>query len=210
MKKISTSSSGIFTIKEYEMEEGQDFVSLVKQLCAGPEPVQEIIPYVFEGDDPLGIDANPVSAGDFVKMYPGLKGYGEGLAFDVIVRREEGHPVTVELTEGSRIIAINTLDQDAEIDDLQNLKNNQVLTNISLSSQMTTTSIDLNNENDFLFPLIDIYYYRLNGKYVRCHDRPLGNALSKEKKRILRTFVHMDDFSWSDEKSLMELLKRLQ
>jgi len=118
MKKISTSSSGIFTIKEYEMEEGQDFVSLVKQLCAGPEPVQEIIPYVFEGDDPLGIDANPVSAGDFVKMYPGLKGYGEGLAFDVIVRREEGHPVTVELTEGSRIIAINTLDQDAEIDDL--------------------------------------------------------------------------------------------
>lgn len=118
MKKISTSSSGIFTIKEYEMEEGQDFVSLVKQLCAGPEPVQEIIPYVFEGDDSLGIDANPVSAGDFVKMYPGLKGYGEGLAFDVIVRREEGHPVTVELTEGSRIIAINTLDQDAEIDDL--------------------------------------------------------------------------------------------
>ena len=80
MKKISTSSSGIFTIKEYEMEEGQDFVSLVKQLCAGPEPVQEIIPYVFEGDDPLGIDANPVSAGDFIKMYPGLKGYGEDLA----------------------------------------------------------------------------------------------------------------------------------
>ena len=118
MKKLSTSSSGIFTIKEYEMEEGQDLVSLVKQLCAGPEPVQEIIPYVFEGDDPLGIDANPVSAGDFVKMYPGLKGYGDGLAFDVIVRREEGHPVTVELTEGSRIIAINTLDQDAEIDDL--------------------------------------------------------------------------------------------
>ncbi len=118
MKKINTSSSGIFTIKEYEMDEGQDFVSLVKQLCAGPEPVQEIIPYVFEGDDPLGIDANPVSAGEFVKMYPRLKGYGEGLAFDVIVRREEGHPVTVELTEGSRIIAINTLDQDAEIDDL--------------------------------------------------------------------------------------------
>lgn len=113
----------------------------------------------------------------------------------------------VDTIGGDALFRATIIDQVAY---LQNLKNNQVLTNISLSSQMTTTSIDLNNENDFLFPLIDIYYYRLNGKYVRCHDRPLGNALSKEKKRILRTFVHMDDFSWSDEKSLMELLKRLQ
>ena len=99
------------------------------------------------------------------------------------------------------------IDQDAY---LQNLKNNQVMTNISLSEQISTTSVDLSNEDDFLFPLINIYYYRLDGKFVRCHDRSLSNVLSKEKKRMLRTFVHMDDFSWSDEKSLMELLKRLQ
>jgi hypothetical protein len=92
----------------------------------------------------------------------------------------------------------------------QNLRNNQVMTNISLSDQVSTTSVDLSNEDDYLFPLINIYYYRLNGKFVRCHDRSLSNVLNKEKKRMLRTFVHMDDFSWSDQKSLIELLKRLQ
>lgn len=117
MKKISISSSGIFTIKEYEMEPGEDFISLVRRLCAGPEEVQEIIPYVFEGEDPLGIDARPVSAEEFEKMYPRMREYGPGLAFDVIVRRE-GHPVTVELTEGSNVIAVNSLDKEAEIDDL--------------------------------------------------------------------------------------------
>ena len=117
MKKISISSSGIFTIKEYEMDPGEDFVSLVRKLCAGPEEVQEVIPYVFEGEDSLGIDAKPVSAEEFEKMYPRMKEYGPGLAFDVIVRRE-GHPVTVELTEGSNVIAVNSLDKEAEIEDL--------------------------------------------------------------------------------------------
>jgi len=117
MKKISISSSGIFTIKEYEMEPGEDFVSLVRKLCAGPEEVQEVIPYVFEGEDPLGIDAKPVSPEEFEKMYPRMKEYGDGLAFDVIVRRE-GHPVTVELTEGSKVIAVNSLDKEVEIEDL--------------------------------------------------------------------------------------------
>lgn len=95
---------------------------------------------------------------------------------------------------------------------VQNIKNNQVMTNIDFHNfdQVSTTSVDLSNEDDYQFPLINIYYYRLGGKFVRCHDRSLSNVLNKEKKRMLRTFVHLDDFSWSDEKSLIELLKRLQ
>lgn len=101
------------------------------------------------------------------------------------------------------------IDQEAY---LQNLKNNQVMTNIDFHNfdQVSTTSVDLSNEGDYLFPLINIYYYRLGGKFVRCHDRSLSNVLNKEKKRMLRTFVHMDDFSWSDEKSLLNLLRKLQ
>lgn len=101
------------------------------------------------------------------------------------------------------------IDQEAY---LQNLKNNQVMTNINFHNfdQVSTTSVDLSNEDDYQFPLINIYYYRLGGKFVRCHDRSLSNVLNKEKKRMLRTFVHMDDFSWSDEKSLLNLLRKLQ
>ena len=115
----------------------------------------------------------------------------------------------VDSVGNDRLYCATIIDQEAY---LQNLKNNQVMTNINFHNfdQVSTTSVDLSNEDDYLFPLINIYYYRLGGKFVRCHDRSLSNVLNKEKKRMLRTFVHMDDFSWSDEKSLIELLKRLQ
>ena len=113
----------------------------------------------------------------------------------------------VDSVGNDALYCATVIDQEAY---RQNLRNNQVMTNISLSDQVSTTSVDLSNEGDYLFPLINIYYYRLNGKFVRCHDRSLSNVLNKEKKRMLRTFVHMDDFSWSDQKSLNELLKRLQ
>ena len=113
----------------------------------------------------------------------------------------------VDSVGNDALYCATVIDQEAY---RQNLRNNQVMTNISLSDQVSTTSVDLSNEDDYLFPLINIYYYRLNGKFVRCHDRSLSNVLNKEKKRMLRTFVHMDDFSWSDQKSLIELLRRLQ
>ena len=113
----------------------------------------------------------------------------------------------VDSVGNDALYCATVIDQEAY---RQNLRNNQVMTNISLSDQVSTTSVDLSNEHDSLLPHINIYYTGLNGKFVRCHDRSLSNVLNKEKKRMLRTFVHMDDFSWSDQKSLIELLKRLQ
>ena len=92
----------------------------------------------------------------------------------------------------------------------QNLKNNQVFTDISLGDQISTSTVDLNNESDYMFPLINIYIYRLNGKFVRCHERTLGHTLDKAKKRIMRSYMALPDFSWTDEKSLLKLLKGLQ
>ena len=91
----------------------------------------------------------------------------------------------------------------------QNLKNNQVFTDISFGDMVGTTSVDLNNEGDYMFPLINLYYFRLNGKFVRCHERTLGLVLGKEKKRIMKSYIALPDFSWTDEKSLLNLLKGL-
>ncbi len=94
----------------------------------------------------------------------------------------------------------------------QNLKNNVVLSDLSLlnSDMVGTTTVDLNNESDYEFPLINIYYFRYKGKFVRCHDRSLSNFLPKEKRRLMRSYIRMPDFSWTDEKSLIQLLKGLQ
>lgn len=100
-----------------------------------------------------------------------------------------------------------------DIDAYQNqLRNNNIVSNFSWGAGGTiqTSSMNLNTEEDYKFPLVDLYFYRINGQFVKCHERNLQYILNKEKKRIVRTFVTMDDFSWTEKESLMKLLKALQ
>lgn len=92
------------------------------------------------------------------------------------------------------------------------LRNNNTISSLSWGAggALSTTSMNLNTDDDFLFPLVDLYYYCINGQFVKCHERNLQYILNKEKKRIVRTFVTMDDFSWTDRNSLKKLLKALQ
>ena len=92
----------------------------------------------------------------------------------------------------------------------QQLKNNQIITSMDLGDQISTATIDISTEDDYKFPLIDIFYFRYKGQFVRTHERYLGRILPKEKKRILKTFVTLPDFNWTDEKALLRLLKGLQ
>ena len=117
MYKTGESVSGIFTIKEYMFEEEPDFLLLLKQLMDGPGEVREVVSYVFEGEDPLGLDARSFSPEEFRDLYPQMKSYGPGLAFDIVVGTE-GHPLTVELTQGERVITTNSLDKELDLDDL--------------------------------------------------------------------------------------------
>lgn len=117
LEKTGVSESGVFTIKDYRTEGEIDFISLIRMLQAGPCLVQEVVSYVFEGEDLLGLDARSFSAEEFISMYPEMKSYGKGLAFDVILLAN-GHPVTVELTEGEPVIATNSLDKEIELPDL--------------------------------------------------------------------------------------------
>ncbi len=117
LEKSGVSESGVFTIKEYRAEGEIDFISLIRMLQAGSCIVQEVVSYVFEGEDPLGLDARPFSAEEFISMYPEMKSYDKGLAFDVILLAN-GHPVTIELTEGEPVIATNSLDKEIELPDL--------------------------------------------------------------------------------------------
>ena len=100
-----------------------------------------------------------------------------------------------------------------DIDAYQNqLRNNNIVSNFSWGAGGTiqTSSMNLNTEEDYKFPLVDLYFYRINGQFVKCHERNLQYILNKEKKRIVRTFVTMDDFSWTEKESLLKLLKALQ
>ena len=118
------------------------------------------------------------------------------------------------LTKLNQLIELNW-DQLTEWIDFESYKkqvrNNVMITNLGWGGMgITPATMDLNTDEDYKFPLIDLYFYRLNGKYVKCHERNLQYILSKEKKRIVRTFVTMNDFSWTKPDSLLKLLKALQ
>ena len=91
-----------------------------------------------------------------------------------------------------------------------NLLNNRNITSLDLGEQISYANVDISNEDDYLFPLIDIYYYRYHGQYVKVHERNLSRIIPKDKKRMMKTLIGQDSFSWTDEKSLLELLKWIQ
>ena len=92
----------------------------------------------------------------------------------------------------------------------QLLKNNKNITNLDFSNNMTSyTTIDIDNEIGSQLPVIRIYYYRYKGKIFRVHEREIWNRLPKEKRHIYKSIIALPDFSWTDRKSIVQLLKAI-
>ena len=92
----------------------------------------------------------------------------------------------------------------------QMVAENQNFTNIALGDMLSYSTVDMTGEKDIPLPVVSLYYFRLNGKYVLVHDRSLRLALNKEKRRWMQSIISEAGFSWSDEKSLLKLLKYIQ
>ncbi len=94
----------------------------------------------------------------------------------------------------------------------QQLRNNINISNMGFENGgITTSTVDLNNEEDYKFPIFSHFYYYYNGEIIKVHEREISRHLPKDKemKRKYRTIIGLDSFSWSDEKSLIQLLKAI-
>ncbi len=85
-----------------------------------------------------------------------------------------------------------------------NLLNNRQITNLELGSQVNISTMDLSDTNEY--PLTNIYYYEINGKIIKVHERSIMQSIPKNKRRELNTILQSADFSWVDRNSLMRLL----
>ena len=90
------------------------------------------------------------------------------------------------------------------------LINNRQLNNINLGDMITYSANTLADEQDIHFPLINVYYLQINGKYVLAHERNLKRVLDKEKRRLMASVMSEPGFSWTSEASLLKLLKYIQ
>ena len=90
------------------------------------------------------------------------------------------------------------------------LINNRQLNNIDLGEMVTYSATELVDKQDIHFPLINLYYFKIDGKYVLAHERNLKRVLDKEKRRLMTSVMSEPGFSWTNEASLLKLLKYIQ
>ena len=86
-------------------------------------------------------------------------------------------------------------------------KNNVNISNLSLGDQISYSTIELEKQDGIQMPIINHFYYLYNGKMIRVHEREIGRLLPKDKRRLYKTVISQDKFSWVKAESLMQLLK---
>lgn len=112
---------------------------------------------------------------------------------------------TVTDTVGkNRILCTTTIDLDAY---QSRMVNERVISNFEIgNTQVSASTVDPNNENE-TYPLVNTYYFEIDGKIIKLHERTLLRKLSKEKRNRLNFYIQMPDFSWADRNYLRKILQ---
>lgn len=97
----------------------------------------------------------------------------------------------------------------------QLIANNSNITNLNINDLanmniLQYTTIDINDVSDIHFPVIPLYYFRVNNQFVLVHERNLKRFFDKENRRRMESVMNLPDFSWTDEKSLLKILEIIQ
>ena len=94
----------------------------------------------------------------------------------------------------------------------QLLINNSNITNLNMNDLLSMnmlqyTTVDIGDTQDIHFPVIPLYYYRINDKFVLVHERHLKRFFDKENRRRMESVMNMPGFSWTNEEFLLKILK---
>lgn len=90
--------------------------------------------------------------------------------------------------------------------------NNSNITNLDINDIMSNnmlqyTTVDIGDAQDIHFPVIPLYYYKINNKYVFVHERHLKRFFDKENRRRMESVMNLPGFSWTDESFLLKILE---
>lgn len=94
----------------------------------------------------------------------------------------------------------------------QLLINNSNITNLNMNDLLSMnmlqyTTVDIGDTQDIHFPVIPLYYYRINDKFVLVHERHLKRFFDKENRRRMESVMNMPGFSWTNEEFLLKILE---
>jgi hypothetical protein len=82
-----------------------------------------------------------------------------------------------------------------------------VVTHLSIGEQVATNTIDLAASDEPKYPLVNNYYFEIDGEIMKVHERNIMRTLDKEKRRYLKTLMLMPDFDWGNREYLKKVLE---
>lgn len=103
----------------------------------------------------------------------------------------------------NRLLCTTTIDLEAFA--TQKI-NDRLITNIRMGDQVSATSMEAPDE-DNVYPLVNRFYYEIDGKIVEVHERVLRRMLPKKERDRLEFYQQQPNFKWSDTKSLLQVLE---
>ena len=113
----------------------------------------------------------------------------------------------VDSINGNSLFCVEIIDMDAFE---RTLKNNVNYTFIDLASdRLDTYTNDLNTEEDFVFPVVKHFFFKVNNKLVEATLRDLNRVLDKQRYRLARIEASAPDFSWSDTNCVKKVLEAI-
>lgn len=111
----------------------------------------------------------------------------------------------VDTVNGNKILRTTTIDLEAF---RKMAINDRVVSSLSLGGdQVSMSSISLTDESDMEYPLINSYYFEVDGNVFKAHERVVYRRLPKNKRDRLQFYMDMPDFDWGDRTSLRQVLK---
>ena len=112
--------------------------------------------------------------------------------------------MVVDSLNGYKLLCMSLIDIDAY---RTQLLNNRQITNLELREFVNVNGSDASPEVKSSYPLRNIFFYDIDGKIIKVHERNIKKLVKSENRRYYKILIQSPDFSWEDPKSLVKLLK---
>lgn len=88
-------------------------------------------------------------------------------------------------------------------------RNDRMITGIQFGEQINLITLDPKVDTAAVYPVVNTFYFRYNGKIMKVHDRELWRQLPKDKRRIMQSLMAEPGFSWTRRESVVRMLQGL-
>lgn len=110
----------------------------------------------------------------------------------------------VDTVGDNRILCTTTIDLVA----YENQKvNDRMVSNVTLGGNYVDAASAGVIDSDYLYPLVNKYFFEVDGKIIEAHERVIKRLLPKDKRSRFDFLMKTADFTLADRKCLVQVLE---